>query len=111
MGKDKNRDGYVYSTNDQFSFDDDQSEESLAPEDQLLEIHLEKKGRGGKVAIVVKGFVGDTEDLKDLCKLIKSKCGVGGTVKNGEIIIQGDIRPKVTDILEKEGYKTKRIGG
>lgn len=91
--------------------DDDDQEESLAPGDQLLSVHFEKKGRGGKTAVVVKGFEGSDEALKDLAKGLKSHCATGGSVKDGEIIIQGDLRPKVMDYLQKQGYKTKRVGG
>ncbi len=92
-------------------FDEEEENESLAPSDQLLEVHLEKKGRGGKTAVLVKGFEGSEEELKDLAKSLKSHCATGGSVKDGEIIIQGDLRPKVLDYLNKEGYKTKRVGG
>lgn len=84
---------------------------TLPPENQLLELHIEKKGRGGKVVIIVKGFVGKSDDLKDLGKTLKSHCGVGGTTKNGTIEIQGDVRDKVDTKLKDLGYKTKRVGG
>ena len=106
--------GMVYSTNSNFAFGDllanAMGNES---EDQgtVLEVHFEKKGRGGKTAIVVKGFSGSEEELKELGKKLKTKCGVGGSVKDGEIIIQGNVREKVTEVLEAEGFKTKRIGG
>jgi translation initiation factor 1 len=103
--------GIIYSTNSEYSEEEGDESENLNPEDQLLELHYEKKGRAGKAAIVIKGFIGSTEDLKDLCKLLKSKCAVGGSVKNQEIILQGDVREKATKLLESEGYKTKRIGG
>jgi len=102
----------VYSTNPNFGLEDNDDElESVNPEDQLLTVHFEKKGRGGKTAILIKGFLGNEEELKDLGKLLKTKCGVGGSAKNGEIIIQGDVRPKVLEILDELNYKTKRVGG
>jgi len=109
----KNKNKYVvYSTNPDYGNESEYEEsELLDPADQLLEVHFEKKGRGGKIAVLVKGFVGPEEDLKELGKLLKTKCGVGGSSKNGEIIIQGDVRPKVLDLLEGLGYKTKRVGG
>ncbi len=92
-------------------FDEEEEKEEVNPEDQLLEVHFEKKGRGGKTAVIVKGFEGSDEALKDLAKGLKSHCATGGSVKDGEIIIQGDLRPKVLDYLQKQGYKTKRVGG
>lgn len=103
--------GFVYSTNEQASFSVENTEETLLPSEQQLEAHFSTKGRGGKVVTVVKGFVGTETDLKNLGKFLKNKCGVGGSVKEGEIIIQGNIRDKVIRILEKEGYKVKRVGG
>lgn len=104
----------VYSTNSNFAFGDalsaalgDDSEGTQ----EMLEVHFEKKGRGGKTAIVVRGFSGSEEELKNLGKTLKTKCGVGGSVKDGEIIIQGNVREKVMEVLEAEGFKTKRIGG
>lgn len=108
----KKRVDVVYSTNPNFGLEDNDDElESVNPEDQLLTVHFEKKGRGGKTAILIKGFLGNEEELKDLGKLLKTKCGVGGSAKNGEIIIQGDVRPKVLEILDELNYKTKRVGG
>ena len=92
-------------------FDEDDKVEELAPDAQRLEVHFEKKGRGGKTAVVVKGFEGSDQALKDLAKGLKSHCATGGSVKDGEIIIQGDLRAKVLDYLNKQGYKTKRVGG
>lgn len=109
--KKKNKIGVMYSTNPDYDFDYEQEEETLAPEDQYLEVWIDKKQRGGKVATLVKGFVGTESDLKDLGKMLKSKCGVGGSAKNGEIIIQGNVRDKVMEILDKEGYNYKRVGG
>jgi translation initiation factor 1 len=104
--------GFVFSTNPEFEPPtwDEEETELLAPGDQLLELYFEKKGRGGKQVVIVAGFQGTEEALADLAKALKQHCGVGGSVKDGEIIIQGNVREKVTAYLEKEGYKTKRIG-
>ncbi|NPA45714.1 MAG: translation initiation factor [Chlorobi bacterium] len=77
----------------------------------VLEAHFSKKGRGGKTVTVVKGFPGSEQELKALARKIKSKLGVGGNVKNGEMIIQGDNRDKVVTLLEAEGYRVKKVGG
>ena len=104
--------GFVFSTNDDFDLDQGQDEqENLSPNEQYLEAHFSNKGRGGKTVTVVKGFQGADEDLKSLGKLLKKKCGVGGAVKDGEIIIQGNYRDKVMQILKSEGYNVKRVGG
>lgn len=92
-------------------FDEEDEIEEIQAGDQLLEVHLEKKGRGGKTAVIIKGFEGSDEALKDLAKAVKGHCATGGSVKDGEIIIQGDMRPKILDYLQKQGYKTKRVGG
>lgn len=109
----KNREGIVYSTADNFeySYDENQSEETLAANEQSLKVQLDKKARAGKKVSLVTGFVGTEDDLKDLGKLLKSKCGVGGSVKAGEIIIQGDFRDKIVEVLQKAGYPVKKIGG
>ena len=83
----------------------------MPKEEQELTVHIEKKGRGGKAVVLVKGFIGNDDDLDDLAKMLKKKCGVGGSAKDGEIIIQGDDRAQVMKVLEKEGYSTKRVGG
>ena len=112
MGKrKKNKIGVMYSTNPKYDFEFEQEEETLNAENQYLEVWIDKKHRGGKVATLVKGFIGSEADLKALGKLLKSKCGVGGSAKDGEIIIQGNMREKVMEILEKEGYNYKRVGG
>jgi len=113
MGKKKkDRHGMVYSTNDDFEFDYSEDEdETLPPQQQTLYIELDRKKRAGKSVTLVCNFIGTESDLKDLGKLLKSKCGVGGAVKQGEILIQGDFRQKVKTILESEGYKTKLRGG
>lgn len=109
MGKNKNkRKGIVYSTDPDYDYDyDDDAEETLPPEEQKLRVSLDKKARRGKQVSLVTGFVGTEDDLKALSKLLKNKCGVGGSAKDGEIIIQGDVRQKIKDILTKEGYKVK----
>lgn len=104
--------GFVFSTNKDFEFDsNDDQQETLANSEQRLEAHLDKKNRGGKIATVIKGFEGNEDDLKSLAKKLKTLCGVGGSAKDGEIIIQGNFRDKVMDYLVKEGYKVKRVGG
>ena len=108
MGK-KNKgrnDGLVYSTNQDY-FDDyeEQSEETLPKEEQRLRVRIETKHRGGKIATVVDGFVGNNDDLKDLGKEIKTKCGTGGSAKDGQIIIQGDYKQKIIQWLKDWGYK------
>ena len=108
----KKRDGVVYSTDSNFEFNYQQNQESetLPPQQQNLRVMLDKSGRAGKQVSLVTGFVGNANDLESLGKLLKSKCGVGGSVKDGEILIQGDHRDKLVQILAKEGYKAKRSG-
>lgn len=104
--------GFVFSTNKDFELNNnDEQQETPAPNQQKLEAHLDKKNRGGKVATVIKGFEGTDDDLKTLAKQLKTLCGVGGSAKDGEIIIQGNFRDKIMDFLAKEGYKVKRVGG
>ena len=110
----KKRVGIVYSTNPDFDYQFDQNDESeaLAPAQQRLRVSLDRKQRRGKEVTLVTGFVGPEADLKDLGKALKSKCGVGGSVKEGEILLQGDHRQKVVDWLKEQGYsQTKRSGG
>lgn len=102
----KKRVGVVFSTNPDYEYSDDSQEETntLPKNQQKLRLNMERAGRGGKTVTLVKGFVGSDEDITSLCKLLKQKCGVGGSVKDGEIIIQGDHRQRLVDILKKEGY-------
>ncbi len=109
MGKKNSR--MVYSTNPNYEYDDDENQdETLSANQQNIKIWLDRI-KGNKVITVVKGFVGAQDDLKELGKLLKTKCGTGGTVKNGEILIQGDFRDKVLNLLLKEGFKAKKAGG
>ena len=113
MAKWKNRDGIVYSTNPDYEYSTGGEEEVETPEpsQQKLYVSLDRKQRKGKVVTLVTGFVGSDNDLQDLGKRLKSACGTGGSVKDGEILIQGDFAVKVMDILNKNGYKVKRSGG
>lgn len=117
MGKNKpdnwkHREGIVYSTSQNFEYNTGQLNESatLPSSQQNLKVSLDKSGRAGKQVTLVTGFVGTSEDIEKLTKLLKTKCGVGGTSKDGQILIQGDMREKVVSALLKEGYKAKRLG-
>lgn len=105
----KERLGTVYSTNPDFNYEyeGDDDEETLEKNKQLLYIFRDNKQRKGKVVTIVENFIGTTDDLNDLGKLLKTKCGVGGAIKDRQIIIQGDLKEKIKTILEQEGYKTK----
>jgi len=109
----KNREGVVYSTSDDFNYSSMGSalQNAIPSNQQNLKVQLDKKSRGGKKVTLVTGFVGNDDDLKDLGKLLKSKCGVGGSTKDGEVMIQGDHVQKIIEILAKEGYRAKRVGG
>ena len=108
----KARLGVVYSTNPDFNYDNGEAEEvaTLPKQQQKLRVWRDTHGRGGKVATVVRGFVGSEADLDELSKLLKRKIGVGGSAKDGEIIIQGENRDRVHNILLAEGYsQTKKV--
>jgi len=112
MKSNKNHNHIVYSTNPNYHFDDEKQETlSLLPSQQKLYISLDKKQRKGKKVTLITGFEGNDNDLKSLGKMLKSNCGVGGSTKDGEILIQGDFREKIKTLLEKEGYNIKFRGG
>ena len=112
MKKDQ-RQGVVYSTNPDFTYqtNEEAAATTLPPQQQQLRVQLDKKQRGGKQVTLVTGFVGTDEDLQALGKLLKTKCGVGGNAKDGEVLVQGDFRDKVLAVLVQAGYKAKKAGG
>lgn len=105
----KNRINIVYSTNPNFNYEYSQQEETitLPPDKQNLRVTLDSKQRKGKTVTLIQGFIGQEDDLKELAKLLKNKCGVGGSVKDGEIIIQGEVKEKVLAILRDNHYQAK----
>lgn len=107
----KKRLGTVYSTNPDFNFEyeNHEEEETLLPGRQMLRISLDRKKRKGKTVSLITGFIGKEEDLKELAANLKKKCGTGGSAGEGEILIQGDFRQRLKDVLEKDGYRVKII--
>ena len=106
----KKRLGVVFSTNPDFTYEEESVEEqaTIEPSKQNLIVGIDRKGRGGKQVTLVTGFVGTDDDLSELGRTLKVKCGVGGSAKDGEISIQGDFRDRVTALLKDMGYKAKR---
>ncbi len=118
MAKDKKKiindfGGIMYSTDPSFVYEDQQMESSqpIGNAQQDLRVTLDRKNRGGKAVTLITGYIGNDEQIQVLAKFLKSKCGVGGAAKDGEILIQGDFRDKVILLLQKEGYKVKKSGG
>ena len=115
MAKQKKQkfEGVVYSTDSNFDYESEEEEmiETLPPRQQKLKILLDKKARKGKVVTIIDGFVGQDEDLQNLAKTLKQKCGVGGSAKDGEILIQGDFKLKIFELLKSLDYQVKLVGG
>lgn len=117
MAKQKKQryEGVVYSTADDFTYtpfgDLAAGDDTLPNQQQQLKVGLDRKARKGKVVTVVQGFVGKNDDLEQLAKRLKQRCGVGGSVKEGEILVQGDFKQKIIDMLTAENYKVKGFGG
>ena len=109
----KERINVVYSTNPNFSYQEEEEDvqDTIPKNQQKLYVSIDKKQRAGKEVTLIEGFIGLEDDLKELGKVLKSKCGVGGSVKDGEILIQGNFRDKIIELLQKEGYGVKRKGG
>lgn len=111
--KNKNKDGFVYSTNPNFNItpapSGNENEATLPPQKQNLRVELDRKNRAGKSVTLITGFIGSEDGLQSLGKLLKTKCGVGGSAKDGDILLQGDFRIKAGEILLKEGYRVRVI--
>ncbi|MDG1347616.1 MAG: translation initiation factor [Crocinitomicaceae bacterium] len=109
----KKKSGFVYSTNPNAGWEDDQEQEfdSVENSEQKLYVSIDRKNRGGKEVTLIEGFKGPEDELKDLGKTLKSKCGVGGSAKAGEIIIQGNFRDKIMVLLKEMGFQVVRKGG
>lgn len=113
MGSKKNRKNVVFSTNPNYGYDydEDEDKETLEPSDQYLRVIIDRKQRKGKTATIIEGFEGNEDDLKALGKTLKQKCGSGGSARDGEILIQGEVRDKVVSLLQDMGYNVKKVGG
>ena len=115
MAKQKKQrfEGVVYSTDSNFDYESEEEEiiETLPPRQQKLKVLLDKKARKGKVVTIIDGFVGQDEDLQNLAKTLKQKCGVGGSAKDGELLIQGDFKQKIFELLKSLDYQVKLVGG
>lgn len=109
MSNKKGRINIVYSTNPDYNYEyaQEAGPETLPPEKQNLKVLLDTKQRAGKTVTLIQGFVGSEEDLKELAKLLKNKCGVGGTVKDGQILIQGAFKDKILSILHDHHYRAR----
>ena len=108
----KERLGVVYSTNPEFAYQaPSDATTEISPEKQDLRVQLDKKQRKGKSVTLITGFIGKDADLQELARMLKTRLGVGGSAKNGEILIQGDLRQKVMEMLIQKGFKVKRSGG
>ncbi len=107
----KERLGVVYSTNSDFKYETEEQEEqpSIPPAKQNLRVSLDKRNRGGKKVTLVADFKGPSDELEKLGKTLKTKCGVGGSAKDGEIIVQGDFRDKIVELLLNMGYRARKI--
>jgi translation initiation factor 1 len=112
MAKKKEKLNIVYSTNPdfQFQFEEEETIDTLPKNQQKLYVSIDRKQRAGKEVTLIEGFVGLEEDLKELGKFLKSKCGVGGSVKDNEVLIQGNFKDKIFDLLVKDGYSVKKKG-